>query len=1341
MSILGGYAGVPTQGTCKVLLPVGAVLDVILPVSPNQTYQVPPGNCFYISLPLAGRNFIFDDCNNNITRTGKIKTQYKTASSNWSTLFETNFDCNGGDPNIPISISEETQFRFVVLSDAAIANAYNWVDGEFLGINIWGSQEGNEPTITIKPTRVLNTAINTPAPNLVTKVCATANAKYNAYPPAGYPIVATYRELTCCKFVGDCKTHYSRYVLEKSSDASTYGYVGENKDYGYLPQQTITQDLTSYRIQFSAPTNCIPGIDQQGAYYHTYTSGELRFFTSAYLYNATIGELANNTISNCSPATTLSVTPPLKSGIANSDLVYTWTLPAGLTFANGTRTLTANGVNSIAVLPIDFGNTNPPPATETVSLSIAWTSPCGRTDVISKNFTINYSINAALPVVNVRFMDANSGEYYNNSNNIYLGTQFCNSKFMYIHSQTLAINNNDVVREWEFSDNFGVISPTLYDLVPTYNNALVNSTDATKAQCIANKRIVAFRPTNAYFAARGTNQTKIIARCRAKSACALTPWGSSNVAIPLSFYLDTAPLPVPTENNNGTVFCVSNNIIFNHNMLLTKNNITWRFYKNNTLLVAGTDYTVVATSAASNVTIKFNNAVFGTAPQPNALDLSAEYTVALVGTCGPKTSSKFNFKVYNSSIQEVDQNAITIDAGSCTRGSDLNNPNTIKFSIPNSMYRNVSWKFFRINNNGNTGAQLSTSNDVALLNAVTNRWEFTTALIEPDGLSTNLTIVAEAELDNVCTKIKIRGTFLEIKNAIFKLPNFTIDSKIFTIGDDPLIRNSHAFSVPVSANYTSVSWSFVYANTNLPYQGGKYSLSKITPNAESVNVAFENITETWLKLKAVATMVSTCGNRTMSKDFILISNPPIAPEVPIILNPRATDQYCQNETINIETTDNPAAIGYTWYVRGSDVSFANAASQSIGTHARNLLNTTALRNTATKKLTLDLSLPLFNKRYLLIQVRDRYSNLISSDYGDFVQVERAFAPIQSTSTISYIDPVFAPNRVKNQGLCLGNNAYFYTNAPAINNAWTWRIDNTNIVTQEPKLKIPVTFAHNGKTVSLETSDPNGCPTTPITSLPITVHNYDAPVLAYQGTNINVPVSYRVFDKPGGTIRNGHATVMYVKNTNTNVTAIDEWKWYEQNNVSNPNNPLNCYVSSTMQIQPVPSAINGGFSKLTTPIDNSIKQLQFSFWAGGSYIPNLTCKYIVMAKKSGFVLNPNTNINEFYECWSDPYIVMTEGVAGTGAFRKEILDETSELGTELVLEPVIYPNPTTGNIQIKLPTESGTLLIYNSLGILVGSYQLNARESSIDLSTFAMGVYTLEIKTNIKTTHTKLIISE
>lgn len=118
-----------------------------------------------------------------------------------------------------------------------------------------------------------------------------------------------------------------------------------------------------------------------------------------------------------------------------------------------------------------------------------------------------------------------------------------------------------------------------------------------------------------------------------------------------------------------------------------------------------------------------------------------------------------------------------------------------------------------------------------------------------------------------------------------------------------------------------------------------------------------------------------------------------------------------------------------------------------------------------------------------------------------------------------------------------------------------------------------------------------------------------------------------------------------------------------------------------------------------------------------------------------------NVGNGTFCWSDPYIVMTEGASGTGPLRKEVIEETSEQGTELILEPLVYPNPTTGIIQVKLPTQSGTLQIFNSLGVLMNSLLLNTSESNIDLSMFASGVYTLQIQTEIKTTHTRLIISE
>ncbi len=1369
MTILGGYSQNPSISSAKILCPLSngqlqmkssgvTKVKVEVKVGPFLNGNVPSN---FILRPF-NTKFGCTECLGGASCPGSLITSGELFIFPPQAITSTSVDPNG---------MVTQQFVIEMTPSSLIQGNYNGTQTQ--NMNLWFELYNTEETqcsvaaFTGNTNPVVNVvsgtligecpeqtpqvrqhanSIRTPAPNQVTKVCVTQNAKHHLDPPTGYPLEGTQKVLYCCKYLLDCKTHFTNYTLEKSNDASIYSIVDRQEDYYYLPEQTINQSLTSYRIKFSAPTGCIPGIDQHEAYYHQYTSGELRFFTSAYVYNPTIGNLANNNISVCAPASTLSITPPLMYGISNDDLIYTWTLPQGLTFTNGTRTYSAVGANSVSVLPINFGN-NQAPTSEIVQLSIEWLSPCGRRDQISKSFDVNYLLNNQAPGnLRVQSITPHSGQYYDNGGVIYAGKQFCNSKPIFLESTSMSFESNNMMREWEFSDANGVIDPSLYELIATYSSLEKNLPVAQRTQTITNKRTVSFRPLDTYFTTRKVVQASINVRHRAKSACAVSPWSTSlNGVRIMQFFNDNANLPDytvsfgsfinPTRLHQGT------NITFNTN-LLGKVDVAWKFYFNNRFLVPNVDYIVVSTNSnGTQTTINFNNNIFGNAPQPNAANIDISYDATFVGTCGKKTSQTKTFLLINSVTKQVSASAVNM-IGKCT---SFNRANSVTFTIPDDFYVATNFNLYR-SNNGLRGASLNLFNMTNVLDVATNTWICTGNIDDsnaslPSFFDVEMSVLYGTKTSN---RMTVNRIFTGIKNARYALPRLTADAKVFTIGQDPLAKNSHTFSVPVSNNYNRVVWTFEDVNTNVVYPSNLYTILPNDPSAASVKVEFENLTQQWLSLRAKATLideVDNCGNKSVTKDFTLVNFPPLEPSAPTITNPKANNQYCQSDILNLETVNNPAAIGYTWYVRGSDISFADAARIVIrGNHSTNLLNTTALRNTSTNTLTLDLKSALFNKKYLIVQLRTRYTSNITSDYGDYIEIERHATTLPPTGTITYLDPIFARG---NDKLCLGNNAYFYTNVTSTDNKWIWKIDGTEVATTlEPKLKLPVTLAHDTKQVTLQVNDANGCPTaiTPaLTSAAMVVKNYQAPILAYYQTFVNVPVSYIRYDRPGGTLVNDWATQMSVINTNGLVNAaVDAWFWYEQNNQVSNNSTLNCQVSQSSNILAIPetpSRVNG-FNKITSPANNTVKQLQPSgkYQGGAPNLPNLSCKYIVMAYKK--YITPSLK-----ECWSDPYIVMTEGRAGTGALRKEILNETPELGTELILEPVVYPNPTTGIIQIKLPTQTGTMKIYNNLGVLVFTFSLSTSDTSIDLTELTKGVYTLEIITEINTSYVKLVISE
>ncbi len=94
--------------------------------------------------------------------------------------------------------------------------------------------------------------------------------------------------------------------------------------------------------------------------------------------------------------------------------------------------------------------------------------------------------------------------------------------------------------------------------------------------------------------------------------------------------------------------------------------------------------------------------------------------------------------------------------------------------------------------------------------------------------------------------------------------------------------------------------------------------------------------------------------------------------------------------------------------------------------------------------------------------------------------------------------------------------------------------------------------------------------------------------------------------------------------------------------------------------------------------------------------------------------------------SDPHIFSYSG--GTA--------QINEYNNELI---TIYPNPASENITIKSPFTSGKILIYNTVGQLVFSDNINTKTTHVNTSHFETGIYLLKIinKTNVLTQ--KLII--
>lgn len=60
---------------------------------------------------------------------------------------------------------------------------------------------------------------------------------------------------------------------------------------------------------------------------------------------------------------------------------------------------------------------------------------------------------------------------------------------------------------------------------------------------------------------------------------------------------------------------------------------------------------------------------------------------------------------------------------------------------------------------------------------------------------------------------------------------------------------------------------------------------------------------------------------------------------------------------------------------------------------------------------------------------------------------------------------------------------------------------------------------------------------------------------------------------------------------------------------------------------------------------------------------------------------------------------------------------------------LYPNPTTGLINIQTKEKISSVSVYNSVGQKVSFNSLNKENTSIDISTLPSGIYLVEVSLN------------
>jgi Secretion system C-terminal sorting domain len=146
----------------------------------------------------------------------------------------------------------------------------------------------------------------------------------------------------------------------------------------------------------------------------------------------------------------------------------------------------------------------------------------------------------------------------------------------------------------------------------------------------------------------------------------------------------------------------------------------------------------------------------------------------------------------------------------------------------------------------------------------------------------------------------------------------------------------------------------------------------------------------------------------------------------------------------------------------------------------------------------------------------------------------------------------------------------------------------------------------------------------------------------------------------------------------------------------------------------------------------IEKIGSEYWSFHSEIDEFLC---VQA-------NNDMNLNSFFRCYEDSSIDfkssrMTDPafVYNGNCYYPETGLGIAEKGKELFS---IYPNPSNGVVNISLiDLQDYQLKVYNNIGQIVLTHNIQGRQNQIDLSFLSNGLYTINVGNNYK----KLLISK
>ena len=88
---------------------------------------------------------------------------------------------------------------------------------------------------------------------------------------------------------------------------------------------------------------------------------------------------------------------------------------------------------------------------------------------------------------------------------------------------------------------------------------------------------------------------------------------------------------------------------------------------------------------------------------------------------------------------------------------------------------------------------------------------------------------------------------------------------------------------------------------------------------------------------------------------------------------------------------------------------------------------------------------------------------------------------------------------------------------------------------------------------------------------------------------------------------------------------------------------------------------------------------------------------------------------------DDFVLVPSGNARTASSSTSKLTQATGAEAEVAIN--IYPNPSTGQVNVLMPAAS-TVTVHNSVGQIVARQKLKQGQTTLDLSGLSQGVYTM-----------------